>query len=166
MSLINCNSTWNQDIKRQFVQREVLACVTDWADQLFKPDYDDWDNIYSAVCPECGRMHTIEYAPAIDEYDAEDANPATHPYHCLHCNHRLEELPEEEQVDIYEFWIVSHWFGEKLKAHGEAVLDRYHGSVWGRRTTGQAIMLDEVISVICEELGLLVSSRDKEEVIS
>ena len=55
-----------------------------------------------------------------------------------------------------EFWIVSPWFGRKLKEYGEIVSFDFIGfTIWGRCSSGQAILLDGVISRICEELEML-----------
>ena len=143
------NSTRNQDIKRKFVQREVLACITDWASQLFDDDdYYGWENVFVPVCPECGAVYSLGYATDGD-------NLVAYPYSCTCCGYRQGEPPHVERAEILEYWIVSPWLGEKLKAHGEAVLERYHGWVWGRQATGQAILLDDVISDICMDLRLL-----------
>ena len=106
------NSIKNQAIKDQFVQREVLACISDMADYLFGYDgdkYADWE-----------------------EWE------------------NLTELQE-----IYEYWIVTPWLGEKLRDKGEPVLERWGGWIWGRTCTGQAILLDGVISEICYDMGIL-----------
>jgi hypothetical protein len=55
------------------------------------------------------------------------------------------------EPEIYEFWSVSDWLYEKLKARGEIVFDCLDFHVWGRQTTGQAIKLDAVIQEIAEE---------------
>ena len=55
----------------------------------------------------------------------------------------------------FEWWAVSNWFGEKLKARGEVVLDCWGKSYWGRQTTGQAISLDYVIASIADEMQIL-----------
>lgn len=55
------------------------------------------------------------------------------------------------EPEIYEYWAVSDWLGRKLKDHGEIVADVYP-TIWGRTTTGQAILLDGVIRDIVKEL--------------
>lgn len=55
---------------------------------------------------------------------------------------------EDPYAEIYEWWVVTDWFAEKLKAKGEAILDQWGGPWWGRRTTGQAIYMDSVIQEI------------------
>ena len=65
----------------------------------------------------------------------------------------------DEETDSYfeplEFWIVGDWFGEKLKDHSEIVAELFDFTIWARRTSGQAIALDYVISRIAEEIEIL-----------
>lgn len=63
--------------------------------------------------------------------------------------HRFETEPAE----IFEWWRVSSWLCEKLEQHGECVIADYN--IWGRCTSGQAILLDPVISEIAEEMEIL-----------
>lgn len=73
----------------------------------------------------------------------------------------IEEAKEEfeqatedsEQREIYEYWLVSGWLCEKLAEKGECVI-RDH-NIWCRGTTGQAILLDYVISQICYDMKIL-----------
>lgn len=65
----------------------------------------------------------------------------------------------DEETDSYfepfEFWIVTDWFGEKLKNYGCLVDELFDFTVWARGTTGQAIALDYVISRIAEQMEIL-----------
>jgi len=68
-----------------------------------------------------------------------------------------QEACEEERVEpyereIYEHWIISGWLRGKLEEKGERVGDLAGLDVWGRPTTGQAILLDGVIRDIVREL--------------
>lgn len=65
---------------------------------------------------------------------------------------KLADL-ESEYPEIYEYWIVSNYLLGKLKEHGECVIESEN--IWGRCSTGQAILLDAVISRICEEMEIL-----------
>lgn len=56
-----------------------------------------------------------------------------------------------EYPEIYEYWAVSEWLADKLESKGEIVFKCLDFIVWGRRTTGQAIYMDEVIQKIAEE---------------
>lgn len=61
-----------------------------------------------------------------------------------------EELGlEPYENEVFEYWAVSEWLGEKLKAQGELIDDDFLGlCVWGRTTTGQSISMDGVIETI------------------
>lgn len=152
----NFDSVANQKIKGQFVSREVLACISDMADHLFDWDgekyasYDEFCNYYKKVCPECGNTYGFE------EDENDDGETI---WTCENCNHILSEDEYEnldtEPDEIYEWWIVTPWFGEKLKDAGEVVLERYGGWIWGRCCSGQAISLDNVISEICCGMEIL-----------
>lgn len=63
----------------------------------------------------------------------------------------LEQAPEE----IFEWWAVSSWLYEKLQENGYCVADLGSCKVWGRTTTGQAILLDGVITHICADMEIL-----------
>lgn len=79
--------------------------------------------------------------------------------------HKNEEYPEfeaknydinnedETEPEIFEYWAVSDWLGEKLKENKEIVFECLDFVVWGRQTTGQAILLDNVIQKIAIEAG-------------
>lgn len=66
----------------------------------------------------------------------------------------LEDLETEAQ-EIFEWWAVSSYLFEQLKAKGHPVVDAGSCYIWGRCTTGQAILLDHVISEICAEMEIL-----------
>lgn len=66
----------------------------------------------------------------------------------------IEDL-EGDYIEVYEWWAVSNWLAEKLEEKGEIVAYTGMTCIWGRGTTGQAILLDYVISEICNDLELL-----------
>ena len=63
-----------------------------------------------------------------------------------------EEDDEGNMAEVFEYWAVTSWFGEKLKAHGELVAEFFGLVIWGRQTSGQAIYVDAVIDDITREL--------------
>lgn len=76
-----------------------------------------------------------------------------------HLDENPEDFCNEFDVDfydypreVYEYWLVSDWMGRYLKDRGYLVVDWMGLTVWGRQTTGQAILLDGVIRDICGEL--------------
>lgn len=60
----------------------------------------------------------------------------------------MEDYDEPETKEIFEWWSVTAWLGEKLNDMGEAVLKNDYGYWWGRTCTGQAIILDGTIQKI------------------
>lgn len=62
---------------------------------------------------------------------------------------------DQEPQEVYEWWAVSKWLFDKLSECNQPVLDAGSCYVWGRCTTGQAILLDVVITNICADMGIL-----------
>lgn len=62
---------------------------------------------------------------------------------------------DPEDREAYEHWIVSKWFGNRLKEAGEMVIFDFMGfpAIWGRTCSGQAIALDGVIQGIAGTLN-------------
>lgn len=63
-----------------------------------------------------------------------------------------QEDDEGNMQEVYEYWLVTPWFAEKLKAQGELVADFFDVVIWGRQTSGQLIYMDAVIDDITREL--------------
>lgn len=144
----------NQMIKEALVNREVYACISDMTDYLFDYDgglygtYDEFENLYVTTCPECGAVNSFDH-------DVRDDGSLTDYWYCNNCNHEIDEELEGEPQEIYEYWIVSSWFGAKLRDVGEPVFERMSGWIWGRTCTGQAISLDSAINEICKGMEIL-----------
>ena len=167
MNYYDYNSSRNQTIKGQFVEREVMACISDMAEHLFSyegdkyANWNEWENLYVTRCPECGE--TVDEWEEVEAEDVENPDEYTdnngefygEGYKCPHCGAILEDEPETEPQEIYEYWIVTPWLGKKLRDKGEPVLERWGGWIWGRTGAGQAILLDSVISSICHDMGIL-----------
>ncbi len=63
---------------------------------------------------------------------------------------------EEDAQEIFEWWNVSEFLYNKLKEKGEPVFTPNNFNYfWGRTCSGQAILLDSVISEICNEMEIL-----------
>lgn len=165
---INHNSTRNQKIKGEFVQREIFGNVNEIVefslrksqegDQDAPVQFDEIENMF--VFPEY-RGKYAQFRGGSEEMKQEEID-------------RLEELLEEvdeetalqdeikeledledEVQEIFEWWMVSSMLYNDLKGQGEPVVSDGSNNYWGRTTTGQAIMLDGVISQICENLQIL-----------
>lgn len=75
------------------------------------------------------------------------------------------ELPEEwrntseyeaaydelrDEFEPLEYWAVSEWLADKLRAEGEVVAEVGLTNIWARQTSGQGISIDYVIEKITE----------------
>ncbi len=160
------DSAVNQEIKGKFVAREVLACFSYEMEAVLRasldqksnveyplPTYEEIENLYEYKCPECGSGQ-----PSLEHYQSDEANDEK-PLICPECKEKLTDEPEQESQEIFEWWIVTEWFYKKLKDRGEPVLE-WGNHYWGRTCTGQAILLDEIISNICSEQGILEGQRN------
>lgn len=146
---INTNSTINQRIKGDFVAREVKTCFSYEMDAILKassmlnvreldlPCYEEIENLYIPTCSNCGEQ-----------------------YHG--CENTINECPkcktnsiESEAQDILEWWIVTEFLYKDLKEQSEPVLEWGNNYYWGRTCSGQSILLDSVISTICQKMEIL-----------
>ena len=170
-NIMNHNSTENQRIKEKLVSREVVYCVSSLVYELSKKaeEFGDYtDDIYDAFrgmpdFEECARDNGWNQAKngafhsgTGKETEFSDAGT-------------WEELCEEEclntddyESEIFEHWIVSDYLADKLEASGHRVLRDFFGmTIWCRPTTGQAILLDGVISQIAEDMEILEGQRNE-----
>ena len=63
-----------------------------------------------------------------------------------------QEDEEGNMPEVFEYWLVTSWLGEKLKAHGELVTEFLNLVIWGRQTTGQVVYADDVIGAITKKI--------------
>jgi hypothetical protein len=162
--------TVNQDILRQLVRRDIIHCVSSmisafleeekWfnelADVLNIPDYEgacennDINVYYSNAC-EAYMFEEVDgtESECFDTYF--EACQAAADHYNLDCDYR----------EALEHWAVTKWLGEKLQAHGEMVIFGFldFEAIWGRTTSGQAILLDHVIGEIAEEMEILEGQK-------
>lgn len=180
---MNYDSSKNQDIKRKFVEREVYSCVTSMVEYIIKQGFEDreapfsMDDLTNYYTDNSSKIEILEEKKEqLDEEitdiendieeleDGEDNEKEIQvkeeekeklEEEIQNIENQIEELEREqdEPNEVYEWWMVSSWLCNKLKEHGEVVLE--DESIWGRCCTGQAILLDGVISEICTEMGIL-----------
>ena len=154
----------------QFVQREVVQCVSDVVSTLAKGCGGRASNDMRDLCEQA-----FELACPIDDWEeaarGEGWSLSKHPvgkhfvdtygnYHDVlspDCD-SWEELCDAEGIEpyareVYEHWAVTPWLAERLIAQGEKVdLDFAGMCVWARTTTGQQISADYVIGEIYRDL--------------
>ena len=120
--------------------------IEDIPDEKLKASDDTYE------CPVCGMEYTT--AQEAKECCGED----TEVYRCTCCGKILSEEEYNDSLcpaEIYEWWAVSHWFGEKLRGQGQVVIESWGKSYWGRCTTGQSISLDGCIVNIAKDMEIL-----------
>ena len=81
-------------------------------------------------------------------------------YQCGSCKAMFDE-PENEPQEVFEWWLISGWFYEKLKAKGAVVLEWGNNHYWERCTTGHAILLDGIVTDICREMEILEGQKNE-----
>lgn len=119
-----------EQLKRneELVKREVYACVTPMVEYILR------------ISSHYGGEHNSPF-----NYDDIEN---------LYSNETDAEgfdNPDPQPQEIYEWWAVSPWLYEQLKAQGEPVIDSFP-HLWGRTCSGQAIALDSVITRIEQKL--------------
>lgn len=116
-------------------------------------DFESNDEEMPYRCPVCG----CEYDNIEEAKDCCSAEENL--YRCETCGEIYSEREYEtldiEQPEVFGWWAVSKWFGEKLKEQGCVVIDAYCKAYWGRETTGQSISLDYCVKQIAKDMGIL-----------
>ena len=157
------NSTKNQGIKSKFIGREVFCCVSSMMGDLLECKCDLYEEIENFYCYNInGDEYSEEERQEKIEYLQDQLQES--------CDENRQDIEEELQLfedaesepqGIFEWWVVSNWLFEKLKAKGQPVIEYGATYIWGRCTTGQAILLDYVIGEICEDLGILEGQENE-----
>jgi hypothetical protein len=176
------DSSKNQEIKRKFVEREVYCNVGTLCEYVLSKGFEDsnapftMDDIENYYSPNVDTI--IDNANDLWDYKEEEFKAyANDPdtfnrrmkkigdlavfIHSLDSN-ELQEFCQEfdieyetEASEIFEWWAVSEYLYNKLKDMDYCVVDAGSCYVWGRTTTGQAILLDYAISKICADMEIL-----------
>jgi len=188
MSKIDFNSTENQRIKGNFVEREVYANVGEMVRYILEKSYEDsnapfsYEDLYETgeKYGFDGKFMSFSYLTKDEKDDVveeleqlvgfleeketvtiDDEAGFTYLIQGEYHSDQIDDIKDEigtveyldsDEFEVYEWWIVSRWLARKLQDKGEVILD---DNIWGRQTTGQAILLDCVISEICNDLKLL-----------
>lgn len=166
------NSNKNQEIKRKFVEIEVIYCVSSWVgDSLVKDliKYEDIENTsyyYADLSDNYFEGSYEEKEALIEELEEKIMELDDEP--TLNSDEKIERLQNDvlilteaelENREVFEWWLVTEWLFEKLRDKEEVVIDSNYGHIWGRCTTGQAILLDYIITEICNDLEILEGQR-------
>ena len=162
------NTENNQEVLGKLVGREVIQNVSHLVDHFLQnPDalrgsgYSYYDLLDIAEVPDyetsienwihdIGKNELEEFCQDNDIYNLDDHIELI----------GAEDFCAEHDIDIrykeaLEFWAVSKYMGRKLREHGEAVMELFGLTIWGRTTSGQAILLDRVIEDIGHDMEIL-----------
>lgn len=163
----NFNSIVNQTITGKFVEIHVVTCLTGMVEYILNKsnedseapfNYDDIENTHpdnsEAIEELQEELNTLEELEELTE-EQEDKT------YKLRDDIKELEDEQEEYNEAYEWWEVSSYLLNKLQENGQMVIP--HMNLWGRQTSGQAILLDHVISVICEDMGILEGQENSWE---
>lgn len=153
------HSAENQRILSKLVERDMsyemdklLSVNTELNDEDL-PSWEEVENIYNYVCPECG-----DVVSDLDEVAEEDSEGNT-VFICNNCGNTTEDEWDQELAEVFEWWMVSNFLARELKKRGEVILTWGSGKYWGRCTTGQSIMMDYIICKIAEDMEILVGQK-------
>lgn len=153
-----------QESHRKFVEQHVSNCVSylithlaSSATALDDSGYNYEDDLLPILQHE--RWNWDEIAANHDDLPED--------FEELYDDERIEWARDQgidpDYPEAYEHWIVSGWLASRLKEKGEMVGEIFNLTIWGRTTTGQAILLDSVIQEIAEESrSLLEENRNKQ----
>lgn len=153
-----------------FVHREVIYCVSGLVHEIGRKNIDEWHHLFvqedwetpahdaiSTLTSEQIRELLAQDGIDIGAADKPDTIADTYLQH-LKDQDSLRDFCDANSVDpqqneIYEHWIVSEWLAGRLEERGEVIERDFYGlTIWGRACTGQAILLDDVICSIYDEV--------------
>ena len=160
-------TTENQRICRMLVEREVVHCVSVLVSELISIDdrwYDELSDVLSTpdwktACDD--NEIDVYYSDACEAYMFEMVDGSESECYDTYdeaCRAAVEHFNlDYDYKEALEHWAVSRWLGEQLQKHGEMVIFDFldFDAVWGRTTSGQAILLDHVVGEIAEEMEIL-----------
>ena len=63
---------------------------------------------------------------------------------------------DPELKEVFEWWLVSDFFADRLRKVGEPIFEAYGCTWWGRCCTGQWLGMDGVIVGLARESGVVV----------
>lgn len=130
-----------QDITGEFIRphiyRNQSSLVTDlMQEEIHGFYYGDIENLY-LTDEEIIKYHFDDIKL---NQDSKEINPDM-----------LNEYKYDNPKEIYEWYLVSNWFFDRLREINEPIINNDYGEYWGRCATGQAICLDYDIQELAYE---------------
>ena len=175
------DSSKNQDIKSKFVSREVCYCISSLISELSSNEQylddlypvmrqDDYEGPATYFLrAEMTKAQGIDFIESMLDFNFTgnfDKATLNGLRGIIRRHLKAGDFDYEDFCEFFdlepdinealEHWIVSDFLAEKLEAKGEMILDDFLGlTIWGRICSGQSILLDGVISEICEDMEIL-----------
>ena len=133
----NLNNGIVQHITREFIHPHIFRNQSSLITHLQGQEvegfyYDDIENLY---------MSDEEILNYMGSYD-EDMS-----------DQEIIEVRDngEDFKEVFEWYLVSDWFLDRLREINEPIIDNDYGEYWGRCCTGQSIYLDHNIQELAYE---------------
>ena len=118
-----------QDITREFIHPHIFRNQSALINHLREQEvegfyYDDIENLY---------MTDKEILENMGSYDEDVPDQLF-----------IDEVRDngEDINEIFEWYLISDWFLDRLRGIKEPIIDNDYGEYWGRCCTGQSIYLD------------------------
>lgn len=176
------HSSENQAKVGEFVDNEVVCCLSRIVDFIFQAESDGYDNVPFSIedasnlyIDNSGEIEELkeelndleerheQIQELIDECEEDSENEVEKlegesseiEKKIAEIEEAIDTLEDEDgtMCEVYEWWKVSSWLARRLARRGEVVI--LSENLWGRCTTGQAIKLDGVIIDICKEHNII-----------
>ncbi|REK39222.1 MAG: hypothetical protein DWQ46_18220 [Planctomycetota bacterium] len=103
----------------------------------------EWLESTGHAADESEPIETLRQA-IIDSMDAEDIDGLD--------EWRDAVRDSAEPQEVFEWWPVSQFLCEELRAIGQPVIDNGYGLWWGRTCTGQTILMDGTLQAIARKM--------------
>ena len=152
----------------------ALCCRDDWEEPFEESDFEMVENSegdfyaidrkeFPATIDNFTDEFDVEAAEQFDDYLAENSVAFASDWDEDDPDWReaceLVGIDEPHTHEAYEHWIVTEWLARKLEEHGQITGEFFGLPIWGRCTTGQAILLDYVIGQIAAEEEILEGQK-------
>ena len=185
--MCDADSIRNLEICRKLVDREVIACQSSLVDMLLREGTFNYEDVENLVVDHSDEIESLreesdelleekyELESELEDDDEQEEDKMLKSdredkqtridditNRCEEIEEEIEELLNRDDYnEVYEWYLVSNWMLEKLRAKGEPVLDTEYEAWWGRCTSGQAILLDGVIQEIASDMEILVGQKNE-----
>lgn len=136
-----------QELAIRLWHREKPLCQSSLVDSMLGSDDWSWEDVEN-LYPDPSDWDAVRCRAFLDDCSDRPlywSDDEPEPW-------REAVLEYAEPAEILEWWAVSDWFADKLRAKGECILSNDHGTWWGRQCSGQSVTLDGVIQRIAVEV--------------